>query len=183
MFFEGIEYYQIPNFEGYCISKCGKVLSTRPINGVGECNIKYARILKPCINNYGYERLCLRKNKIKKMMSIHRLVAMTFLEDYTEDLYVDHKDNNKINNNLSNLRMVTPSDNSRNRLNAVGFTRAFDKRDKHYYYHTKWSDETGKHKLSGFSVNLYGEVFAYLLAYNLREEMVAKYYNRPSLFA
>tara|TARA_R110000851_G_scaffold92767_1_gene202381 strand:- start:592 stop:1128 length:537 start_codon:yes stop_codon:yes gene_type:complete len=178
MFFEGIEYYQIPNFEGYCVSKCGKVLSTRPINGVGECNNKYARRLKPHITK-GYERICLRKNKKKKMMSIHRLVAMTFLEDYSEDLQVDHKYHNKANNNLSNLRMVTQSNNQRNRFNAVGIRIVFDKRRNDYSYGANWYDETGKRKEAGFSVNKYGEVFAYLLAYNMREEMVAKYYNRP----
>ena len=178
MFFEGIEYYQIPNFEGYYISKCGKVLSTRPINGVGECNIKYARILIPSIDKC-YKRIGLRKNKKKKTMFIHRLLAMTFLEDYSEDLQVDHKDNNRANNNLSNLRMVTRSDNERNKLSAVGFTRKYDKRDKMYNYRAYWTDDKGTCKESGFSVKKYGEVFAYLLAYNKREEMVAKYYNRP----
>ena len=178
MFFEGIEYYQIPNFEGYCVSKCGKVLSTRPINGVGECNIKYARILIPSIDKC-YKRIGLRKNKKKKTMFIHRLLAMTFLEDYTEDLYVDHKDNNKTNNNLSNLRMATPRDNNRNQKNAIGFSRNFDKRYNTIYYHANWYDNAGKFCAKNFSVNTYGEVFAYLLAQQTREEMVAKYYNRP----
>ena len=179
MFFEGIEYYEIPNFEGYYISKCGKVLSTRPINGVGECNIKYARRLKPKLQKNGYERFCLYVNKKQKMKTVHRLVAMTFLEDYTEDLYVDHKDNNKTNNNLSNLKMVTPSENNRNVLRAVGFCRVPHKQ----LYRANWNDETGKYCSKYFRVKIYGEVFAYLLAYNLREEMVTKYYNRPCLFA
>ena len=137
--------------------------------------------MKPHITK-GYERICLYVNKKSKMMLIHRLLAMTFLEDYSEDLVVDHKDNNKINNNLSNLRMVTRSDNTRNQLNAVGVCRVID-RQTYYYYNAYWYDETRKSCVKNFSVKIYGEVFAYLLAYNLREEMVAKYYNRPSLFA
>jgi len=169
MFFEGIEYYQIPNFEGYYVSKFGKVLSTKH---------KILREMKFSIKN-GYERIELKKNKKPKQIFVHRLVAMTFLEDYTEDLYVDHKDNNKTNNNLSNLRMATQSENERNKLSAVGFHREVDKRGNHYSYRAYWYDETGKQFSKHFSINKYGEVFAYLLAYNKREEMVAKYYNRP----
>ena len=114
-------------------------------------------------------------NKKPNYRKNHRLVAMTFLEDYSEDLKVDHKDNNKINNNLSNLRMSTSRENNRNVLSAVGFNRVVDKQ----LYRAHWYDNTNKFCIKYFSVKIYGEVFAYLLAYNWREEMVAKYYNRP----
>ena len=169
MFFEGIEYYQIPNFEGYYISKCGKVLSTR---------FKIPREMKANITR-GYKRIQFRINKTGKNILVHRLLAMTFLEDYSEDLDVDHKDNNKTNNNLSNLRMATKSENARNKKNSIGVYRCFLTLRNTYYYYAYWCDETGKSCVKHFSVNKYGEALAYLLAYNLREEMVAKYYNRP----
>lgn len=164
-----IEFLPILNFEGYFASQCGKVLSIR-----GN-----AKILKPRVNSNGYEYLNLYKNNKRETKKIHRLVAMTFLEDYTEDLSVDHKDNNKLNNNLDNLRMVTPSDNNRNKKNAVGVCKDLDKRQNHYNWRAHWRDETGKSKNKSFSVNKYGELFAYLLATEYRQEMVDKYYNRP----
>jgi hypothetical protein len=104
-----IEFYPIPDYEAYFISKCGKVLSTRG-NKNGSCDIKYTKILKPTICR-GYNRVGLFfKNNKKFFKTVHRLVAMTFLKDYNEILQVDHKDNNKLNNNLKNLRMVTHLD-------------------------------------------------------------------------
>jgi len=180
IYYNDIEFYEIPECEGYLVSKCGKVLSIRPINGRGGCNIKYAKIMKLSLSKAGYMRICLKVNKKEKIMFVHRLVTKTFLEDYTEDLVVDHKDHDTVNNNLSNLRMVTSHHNQRNRKNTVGFSRKCDKRRNTFYYTTSWSDDANKKKHASFSINKYGEVFAYLLAYNLRQEMVNKYYNRPT---
>lgn len=55
---------------------------------------------------YGFER-------------VHRLVAIAFLENPLELPFVDHIDRDKFNNNLSNLRWVTRSDNNRNQDNTV----------------------------------------------------------------
>lgn len=174
-----IEFIPILNFEGYFASQCGQVLSTRPKNGRGECDIKYARILKPRIA-HGYKRLTLCKNNKKESKTIHRLVAMTFLEDFNNpNLVVDHKDNDKLNNNLDNLHMVTLSQNNRNVKNAVGVRRKTSKRDNYSYWIAYWNDETGKSKDKSFSVNIYGELFAYLLATEYRQQMIDKYYNRP----
>ena len=158
-----IQYREIPNFEGYLISKCGKILSAKFI---------IPREMKTDLNK-GYKRVCLSRKNVKKNMLIHRLLAMTFLKNYTEDLQVDHKDNNPLNNNLSNLRMVTPRDNYRNKLKFEGVFR-----DK-YYWRAYYRDDH-KPQIRYFNVNTYGEIFAYLLATECREEMVDKYYNRPS---
>lgn len=46
-----------------------------------------------------------------KLGSVHRLVTETFLGKIPEGLVVNHKDGNKVNNNLSNLEIVTYSEN------------------------------------------------------------------------
>lgn len=48
--------------------------------------------------------------------SVHRLVIQTFVWEIPKWMFVNHKDWNKHNNNLSNLEIVTPSQNSRHAL-------------------------------------------------------------------
>lgn len=91
----------IPNFEGlYQASDSGKIKS-----------LYTNKILKPTIAKNGYCRVMLCANKKRKLISVHRLVAMTYLNDFNIDLQVNHKDGNKQNNYVSNLEMVTAKEN------------------------------------------------------------------------
>tara|TARA_R110002153_G_scaffold124664_1_gene271269 strand:- start:343 stop:864 length:522 start_codon:yes stop_codon:yes gene_type:complete len=173
MIFEEIEYTEITDYENYYISRCAKVLSTKG---------RKPRILKPRTIKIGYKIVSLYSNGKEKNMTVHRIVAKTFLQDYTEDLDVDHKDNDKANNNLTNLRMATKSENQRNRLKAVGVYKLFVKRYGTYRYETQWIDDIDKRHTKSFAVNKYGEELAKQKATEFRQEMVTKYYNRPQLF-
>lgn len=83
----------IDGYEGdYQISNIGNVKS-----------LKNNIILVPSITVYGYKRVCLSKNGIKKNMVIHRLVATAFVENPNKYKIVNHKDENKLNNNADNL--------------------------------------------------------------------------------
>ena len=172
MIFEEIEYYKISDWEDYYISKCGKVLSTKG---------KKPRILKPGTDKKGYKNVDLRSNGKRNTLKIHRLVAKAFLQNYTEDLHVDHKNNVKTNNNLTNLRMVTVSENNRNVLKFVGVRKSLNKKQGTYRYIAHWTDDAGKICTKSFAVNKYGEELAHQKATEVRQEMVTKYYNRPSL--
>lgn len=49
------------------------------------------------------------KNGKRYFFTVHRLVAITYLGDFSnEGLQVNHKDENKINNDVSNLEWCTP---------------------------------------------------------------------------
>ena len=61
------------------------------------------RILKPGSDKYGYLQVGLYKNGEKKMCKVHRLVAQTFIPNPDNLTEVNHKDEDKINNKVSNL--------------------------------------------------------------------------------
>ena len=100
----------IPGYEGlYQVSNFGRVKSLPKIHG--RRYWKNERILKINIAKNGYAGVFLQKNKNIKRISIHRIVARVFLKNYDEKLQVNHKDGNKLNNNVDNLEMVTASEN------------------------------------------------------------------------
>eukprot|EP01026_Neomeris_dumetosa_P080350 TRINITY_DN88816_c0_g1_i1.p1 TRINITY_DN88816_c0_g1~~TRINITY_DN88816_c0_g1_i1.p1 ORF type:complete len:135 (-),score=1.66 TRINITY_DN88816_c0_g1_i1:75-479(-) len=74
-------------------------------------------VLKRRIHPTGYDRHDLGKTKKKKIYRVHRLVAEAFIRnpDPKRKVQVNHKDCNKLNNHVSNLEWVTPSE---NRLHA-----------------------------------------------------------------
>jgi aspartate carbamoyltransferase regulatory subunit len=94
----------INEYEGvYKISSYGNVWSKNK-----NSNMK----LKPSRN--GYISVSLWKNNQRRVTSIHRLVAEHFIDNINNLPVVDHIDNNRSNNSVSNLRWSTHSDNSSN---------------------------------------------------------------------
>jgi len=77
--------------------------------------------LSPGPSGRGYHQINLCKDGKIETYLVHRLVAQAFLDDYSEDLQVDHIDGNKLNNKLENLRMVTGQKNQWNRRGAKGY--------------------------------------------------------------
>lgn len=69
------------------------------------------KFLKPNITRNGYATVQLFKNKIGKRVSIHRLVAKAFIPNPLNKPQVNHKDENKSNNCVSNIEWCTPKEN------------------------------------------------------------------------
>lgn len=69
------------------------------------------KILRPFIQNSGYCVVDLRINNHTEKHLVHRLMAKTFLDDYCEDLDINHIDCNKQNNRLYNLECITRKEN------------------------------------------------------------------------
>ncbi len=73
------------------------------------------KYLKFCKSEKGYFRCQMYKNGVAKCCSVARLIAETFIPNLDNKPQIDHIDRNTINNNVSNLRWVTPSENNLNR--------------------------------------------------------------------
>jgi hypothetical protein len=73
----------------------------------------------------GYYCVSLYKNLIIKNWAVHHLVSIAFMNHYPmqNNLVIDHKNNIKEHNMLSNLQIITHRENSsKDKLNSVGFT-------------------------------------------------------------
>jgi hypothetical protein len=100
-------------YEGlYKVSNLGRVLGKekRWISGNGKVDYLPDRILKQ-YNSRGYKIVSLTKNSLTKTISVHRLVALSFLGDGGIKWSVNHIDGDKTNNHLSNLEWATMSKN------------------------------------------------------------------------
>lgn len=67
--------------------------------------------LKPWISSRGYLYVSLSRNGKVKKFSIHRLVANAFLPKNSKNMEVNHLDENKQNNSVSNLEWITHKQN------------------------------------------------------------------------
>ena len=107
----------IPGFEGlYQVSDCGQVKSCDRVvenssTKSGKQTLK-ERILKPGLDKDGYHHVSLCKDGKRKEFRVHRLVALAFL-DGDNTLTVNHIDECKTNNHVSNLEYLTRGDNVR----------------------------------------------------------------------
>lgn len=107
----------VPNYEGlYQVSNIGRVKSLSRVitkrNGVNS-PVK-GRFLKQGTGRDGYLLVILKNTGINKTFKIHQLVAICFLNHTPNGhkIIVDHKDNNRSNNNLSNLQLITQRENA-----------------------------------------------------------------------
>ena len=91
----------IPGYEGlYQVSNMGRVKSLK----FGK-----EKILKGVNNTDGYLMVCLYENNKSKQYTIHKLVTMAFMGECISEIYCDinHIDEDKSNNRLSNLQYCT----------------------------------------------------------------------------
>lgn len=71
-------------------------------------NIKTGKYLHPYLMMNGYYGIALINDKgIRKQYKLHKLLAMLFIPNPDNLLYVNHKDENKLNNSIDNLEWCT----------------------------------------------------------------------------
>jgi len=95
----------IKGYENYLISECG----TKVFNKLSNKFISVADRDKNI--RISYKAVSLRKDNIYKSLYVHRLVAITYVENSNNLPIVNHIDGDKNNNHFSNLEWCTQSHN------------------------------------------------------------------------
>lgn len=105
-----------PPFDNYAVSSFGKVQNTIT-----------KKTLLPEVDS-GYNRIVLSSHGTKAKMFVHRLVASAFLPnpDSDDQVFINHKDADKLNNVVSNLEWCSQ------RQNMTQRTKETQKRDVGY---------------------------------------------------
>lgn len=92
--------HPVPGFERYTVNRYGVVF--RDGKEVHQ------------FNSNGYKQVCLYGyNKRRVVKGVHQVVSMTFDQNYYPGCVVHHKDENKHNNCLYNLKVESVSDHAR----------------------------------------------------------------------
>tara|TARA_R110001599_G_scaffold72650_1_gene201379 strand:- start:2731 stop:3228 length:498 start_codon:yes stop_codon:yes gene_type:complete len=117
----------IKGYEGfYQVSNLGNVKSIDRVNNLGR--LLKTKTLKNSKMSSGYFSVRLSRGGRQKTFSIHKLVAIAFLnhKPCSYEIVVDHIDNDKLNNKADNLQLITQRENSsKNRDNSSGYTGVY----------------------------------------------------------
>lgn len=118
------------------------------------------RVLKPYKNSWGYLLVDLRKDNKRYLKCVHRLVAETFIPNPENKAQVNHKDGNKLNNNIENLEWCTCSENQQHAFD----TGLKPKNDKHPFSKltnddVRYIKKNYKHNKRGFGIRALAKKF------------------------
>ena len=101
--FQNIKFYSHPIYSKYSASKDGQILGKNR-KKILKLGINYAK---------GYKFFILYMDNISKIYLVSRFVYECFKGNIPDDKEVDHIDNNKENNSIKNLQLLTHKENIR----------------------------------------------------------------------
>lgn len=173
------EWREIKDYPNYSVSNLGNIK-----------NNKTTKFLKKTLKG-GYHTICLLNKLKRQSFKVHRLVALEFITNPENKSDVNHKDKNKINNNIGNLEWMTRSENNMHRCKDVTITTNTNKEilrfdiNKNELLETynsielagEWALNNGYTKTSHNGRNAIGNCLAGLSqkAYNFKWEFKNKY--------
>ncbi len=120
-------------FENYEISNFGNC--RRKLNGGGFKEVNGS------IQNRGYRYFQINRDGKRTNLLFHHLVAEQFIGERPNGLVIDHIDQNKLNNNVSNLRYITQTENMRNTKKYINEIEETDNIKRRYLVFKKYREE------------------------------------------
>lgn len=141
-----IEYKCISEFPGYKIGSNGSILSSKRRKG-------YIKVFP---NPEGYMFAYLYKDNKKHVVAVHRLVAKYFLDNPNNYDCVNHKDENKANNDYTNLEWCSHSYNrkygtcEKRRTLSLSALYAVDQYDSNGNFIKRWNNAREAARTLGF---------------------------------
>lgn len=147
---------KIEHFENYEISNKGNVRNKN------NYTLKQHKM-----NNYMTIKLYDRNNKKMILKNIHRLVAEAFIPNPNNKRTINHKDGNKLNNNVNNLEWCTHKENTKHAF-ETGLQKSwcgtkFGKEHPNYKFRGKWKTQK--------NVYQYDKSNNFIKKYNSAEEV------------
>lgn len=157
--------------KGFIIYDDGNILNTNTNN-----------LLKGTINNSGYKVVTIGKNKYL----LHRLLALAFIKNPNPKKYnlINHKDENKLNNDINNLEWCDSSYNQRYSRSKEIY--AYDKNGNEIHYNCIADCEKDGYS-AGNIINCcknkintaYGMIWSY---YKLDKNNVIEFFNNNKTY-
>lgn len=135
---------EIDGYPNYMVSNFGRVKSLgRWINGKNKGKRwQEEKIMKQQLFKCGYLYVCLWKERKMKYCRVHRLVAEAFIPNPNNYPIINHKDENRQNNNVENLEWCDQKYN-------VNFGTATERRRKTNTNHPSYSKVVLQYDLNG----------------------------------
>lgn len=134
-------YAPIEGFPDYLVTSWGRVLSLKDSHGKDRI-----KELKPCKGKGGYMHAVLHKNGKQYNKYVHRLVAQAFIINDDNKPCINHIDENKTNNHVSNLEWCTYKENNNHGTRNERVSKAHIGNKNHMY--GKKHTEESKQKMS-----------------------------------
>lgn len=129
----------VVGYEGkYQISSYGRVRTIDMIlhKRDGKSEFRKGRIIKQRLSIHGYPQYLFSNGTgSRKMMRVHRVVAMAFIPNPENKPCIDHINTIKTDNRVENLKWATHSENNRNPITMTKF------RKKGEFHHSEKTKE------------------------------------------
>jgi hypothetical protein len=105
--------------ESWKICNLGDDYDKVSASNLGRIKIKDKDPILGTLRESGYREIKIfnKKEKKHKSFRVHRIVCLAFLENLENKPFVNHKDENRSNNNIENLEWVTNRENVNHSLN------------------------------------------------------------------
>jgi hypothetical protein len=116
------EWRDIPGYPGYQASSLGRVRSldrkiTMRHKYGGLCqSTRPGRVLSQRVNTHGY--FYVDAGSPVKTCTVHKLIGLAFLGSRPDNLQVNHKDGDKLNNRPENIEYVTSTKNNHHAIST-----------------------------------------------------------------